>query len=403
MEQLANTPNAALNIEAAGRWPMLAFHSPTREQDYQDWALARMRSRTQIALAIASLSFVAFGLKDWWLLPAWLAQMTMTVQCFWIAPALAVTALLLQRGSPEQFRLVVALGWVLAVVPLIGLLLYSQARGQLLPYEGLLLAVLFLFFLAGLNPRSALTLTILSNAGYLLGMAWLDMEGGLLAMQFFYLSTATIMGFAGAVMYEDLHRRMYITGASLANRADTDGLTGLPNRRSLERAYTEIWRLAARQQRPLSVIYLDLDFFKQLNDELGHEAGDRVLCSVAHVLAGNARRPLDTVARLGGEEFMVLAYDLDERATEHLAEKLRQAVFMEHIAHPKSRLGPWVTVSVGAAHYFPEQRRADFRLWAAADMALQDAKQAGRNRSLFRPTTDLTPFQENRSYGHRHR
>jgi two-component system cell cycle response regulator len=153
--------------------------------------------------------------------------------------------------------------------------------------------------------------------------------------------------------------------------AATDGLTGIANRRTFEDMLTRSFSRAARSGVPMSLVMVDLDHFKALNDRHGHQAGDATLRAVARALAA-ACRPGDLVARYGGEEFAVLLPDTDESVVGLVAERFRAAVAAVDQDPP-------VTASVGAAS-FPVHAVDSTELIKAADDALYDSKRAGRNR-----------------------
>ena len=106
--------------------------------------------------------------------------------------------------------------------------------------------------------------------------------------------------------------------------AGKDHLTGLPNRLALERVFSRESERAARHKRPLAAIFLDIDFFKQYNDQFGHPSGDKVLISLAHVL-GEHTRNVDVPGRYGGEEFMILLPETDLQKALEVAERIRLA------------------------------------------------------------------------------
>ncbi len=164
----------------------------------------------------------------------------------------------------------------------------------------------------------------------------------------------------------------------LLNR--TDSLTGLANRPGFEEFLHQAWGLAIRERQSIALICVDIDHFKAYNDEYGHPAGDRCLRAVAAALNGTARRPLDHVARTGGEEFVAVLGDTAVDAAVKVAEAMRRAVEQLRVPHRGSPSGPWVTVSVGVAVARPERGSDPVRLFEAADRALYAAKNQGRNR-----------------------
>jgi diguanylate cyclase (GGDEF)-like protein len=159
-----------------------------------------------------------------------------------------------------------------------------------------------------------------------------------------------------------------------------DGLTGVPNRRHFDDTLGREWRRAARSRRPLSLLMLDIDYFKLFNDTSGHQAGDDCLRSVARALSETLQRAGDVVARYGGEEFAVLLPETDAGHALQLAEMLRAKIDSLVIVHTASPLGR-VTASIGVATIVPPPDGSGCEeLVRVADAALYDAKRMGRNR-----------------------
>ncbi|HEX9243272.1 MAG TPA: GGDEF domain-containing protein [Anaeromyxobacter sp.] len=167
----------------------------------------------------------------------------------------------------------------------------------------------------------------------------------------------------------------------LAEGAFQDALTGLYNRRHLDERLTSELAAAQRHGRALSLLLVDIDHFKQVNDAHGHLAGDEALKMVAFVLRGAVRKE-DVLARFGGEEFCVIARETPLDGALALAERIRLAVERSQFTWEGRQLGVTVsvglTVSVGAATFVPGRSERD--LLGAADRALYAAKQQGRNR-----------------------
>ncbi len=162
--------------------------------------------------------------------------------------------------------------------------------------------------------------------------------------------------------------------------ATIDPLTGLANRRVLNEAKQRELQRAARNGSMLSLVMVDVDYFKRYNDSLGHVGGDQCLREVARVLAAVALRPADVVVRYGGEEFALLLPETPAAAAASLAEELRCRIEALAIPHPTSPVADHVTVSAGVFGLVPEAAFAPDDLVRAADQALYRAKQQGRNR-----------------------
>lgn len=182
----------------------------------------------------------------------------------------------------------------------------------------------------------------------------------------------------------------------LTRMATTDTLTNVANRRYFEEFLAECWARAQAQQRALSLIIVDIDYFKPYNDRYGHQAGDRCLVEVAKALKTCTRRPNDLVARWGGEEFVVVLMDADVDAAAAAAERIRQAVAELNLVHEGSLCASHVTVSGGRASVRPSPNTSASRLLEMADAALYRAKESGRNRiyvgfdkeSIFRESAE---------------
>src|SRR5581483_5138550 len=192
------------------------------------------------------------------------------------------------------------------------------------------------------------------------------------------MASGTIL-VAAAVM-SALREQVALLLDQLAAVARSDSLTGLANRRVLEERFEAELERSARTGRALSILLLDLDWFKEFNDRFGHSAGDRALIRVAAAL-GRATRNSDVIARLGGEEFAVLAPEADEREGLRLAERLRAEVSAAFAREPLH-----LTISCGVAT-FPAHGIVSGELLHAADRARYQAKERGRNRSVvFNPS-----------------
>jgi diguanylate cyclase (GGDEF)-like protein/PAS domain S-box-containing protein len=181
----------------------------------------------------------------------------------------------------------------------------------------------------------------------------------------------------------------------LATFALQDGLTGLANRRSFDQTLDREWRRTVRDTSQLSLLLLDLDHFKQFNDEYGHQAGDDCLRSVAAATRSALSRPGDIACRYGGEELAVILSETGADGAMEIAERVRQAVEALAIPHLGNSAAPVATVSIGVATALARAggtMRMPEGLLLAADHALYRAKSEGRNRFskalLFAPSAE---------------
>ncbi|GAB5548260.1 MAG: diguanylate cyclase [Sandaracinaceae bacterium] len=185
-----------------------------------------------------------------------------------------------------------------------------------------------------------------------------------------------------------LHLKLKQQMDKLQEMAATDCLTGLMSRRSFDETLERELASARRGGRPLSLLWLDVDFLEHFNDSYGHPAGDDCLRRIAEALRAACRRQTDMVARVGGDEFAVLLPDTPNDGARIVAESVRAAVAAMRLPHRHSTVAPHVTVSVGVASVGDAEARAPEdaqALLQVADGALYLAKQRGRDRVAVAP------------------
>ncbi len=159
-----------------------------------------------------------------------------------------------------------------------------------------------------------------------------------------------------------------------------DGLTGIANRRKFNEFLDLTWNLAQRELMPISMIMMDIDHFKQYNDNYGHQEGDACLIQIAQALSEAVVRKTDFVARYGGEEFAYILSNTNLDRAVDIAEKLRLGIEALQIPHAYSSTGKIATISLGVACLIPNTNISWVALIKAADAALYRAKERGRNQ-----------------------
>ena len=163
----------------------------------------------------------------------------------------------------------------------------------------------------------------------------------------------------------------------------TDSLTGLSNRRHFDEFLANEWKRCIRSQMPITLAMIDIDFFKHLNDSLGHHAGDESLEIISGIMKQFAKRPSDVCARYGGDEFVVVYGNsaMDESLVVIL--KLMDSIRKKEIPNPESPISSSVTVSIGLATAYPGLDSTEEDIIKAADRLLYKAKDAGRDHIEF--------------------
>lgn len=200
---------------------------------------------------------------------------------------------------------------------------------------------------------------------------WQDWEISLLKQ------LATQLGIA--LQQAELYQKLVEANQQLTQLASLDGLTQVANRRRFDEYFNSEWRRSIREQKYLSLILCDVDFFKAYNDTYGHLAGDICLQQVANAIQEAIGQPADLVARYGGEEFVVILPNTTPNGAIYVAQQIRSKVWDLKIHHPKSGVSQYITLSLGVATTIPNYKSSPAELIAAADRSLYQAKAKGRN------------------------
>lgn len=190
----------------------------------------------------------------------------------------------------------------------------------------------------------------------------------------------TIMDITDRKEWETILNR---TNQTLYQQATLDSLTQVYNRRMFDLALKQEWQRLKREQLPLSLILVDIDYFKRYNDRYGHQAGDRCIYQVAQALKQVVKRPADLAARYGGEEFAVILPNTDLTGAHAVAQLIQQAIKSLKISHAASEASEWVSISIGVSSQVPHPLDSAEMLILAADQALYQAKEQGRNQIVL--------------------
>ena len=258
--------------------------------------------------------------------------------------------------------------------------LVAALGGTTILFSGLVLTVIFIYFMGGLIFYHGLAANAVVTLAYLGAGIFLRLPG----REFGYnaMSIVAVNLFCASVVYmhEKTSRARFLEAALLREMVARDGLTGIQNRRMFDQYIDRAWHQAIREGRRVAVLLIDIDCFKDYNDRYGHQAGDECLRAVALTLSRGARRPLDFVARYGGEEFAIVLYDASREYVAEVLTRIQRSIAELNILHEASRVASRLTVSIGAAFILPGSSRTPQGLIQLADEALYSAKEQGRNR-----------------------
>ncbi len=183
--------------------------------------------------------------------------------------------------------------------------------------------------------------------------------------------------------------KLYEANRSLQLQAATDGLTGILNRRGFDQVLQDEWRRHHITSAPITLVLIDVDLFKQYNDEFGHLAGDDCLRAIAGVIQFSIRRSEDFAARFGGEEFAIVVPNANAEIGASIADQIRLRIKAMGIPNPRSWIDRCVTISVGSATMTPSDAESHVDLLREADAALYRAKESGRDRAVHSAPSEL--------------
>lgn len=374
---------AALSAQREAGFRFLRFE-PALEAHFQAYYRESGRTFRLILLCLGCLTMLGTPLYNELLrAPEPFRQLTTPVLYGIQAPAfvvaIVVTAVHRWRHYADTVLVIAALIWA------VGFLL-ERAIGAIydfdIPLEFIGVLVVSIFFIARLRFRLFLPVAVLVTVFMILNEAllvrpeigeWYRIVAMMLLMS---------VAFVGGYSQEYLEREAWLERGILRHLSTHDGLTGLLNRRAAEEAIERGLRQAARAGAVFSVAMIDLDYFKRYNDAYGHASGDELLCRLADMLRGVARRPQDCIGRLGGEEFVVAWYDADPDEVVARAEALRRALASSRPRDPESGSPAQVTMSIGLVTLRPDRHTRIDSVIEAADRLLYRAKHEGRNRTV---------------------
>jgi len=267
--------------------------------------------------------------------------------------------------------------------------------------------VITVYSLSRMRLFNSIVWVNLAGLATLLTTYYLQLDYSYFSFQTFFLF-ANVIGMGIAYIIEHRERSLFLQGLLLdIDQTETeqlnlhlkrlsreDALTGLANRRYFDERLKMEWSRCLREQTPLSVILLDIDYFKQYNDHYGHQAGDHCLIQVARALKKEASRPAELVGRYGGEEFILLYPNIDAEQIKNTLFRIQERLLELNIPHAASKVESQVTASLGAATIIPVKSLNPEKLVSAADQMLYKSKENGRNGWSSTQISHVEPEQQ---------
>lgn len=351
------------------------------EAEFRAWFYTSQMQRAQVSLGLAQLLvFASVGL-DLMQSPDVAQRFAALTKLVLICPLLLVT--MWSSRKPRWRHLfphlmcasIIAVGAAFSLVNIGG-----AGFGIELRYDALVLVSVFTYFLGGLASTFA-SATGLSLLGlHIFLSATKDIGLAQMAYESLFLLAVNAVGMLSANVTEQSVREAFWRYQTMTQLSEMDALTQLLNRRGFDRQYAALWERARRERKGVAVAFIDLDFFKNVNDRYGHEAGDEALKHVARVLAHQIEPKPTLSARLGGDEFIAVWYDMERGQAELAAALIPRSVEALQIRNADAPAGV-VTVSVGLSVCNATDTSLAGDCMRRADQALYQAKQDGRNRS----------------------
>ncbi|WP_447511407.1 GGDEF domain-containing protein [Acinetobacter geminorum] len=263
----------------------------------------------------------------------------------------------------------------------------------------LLLSFLYMlgFILSGIKPLHMLYVGLSAAILVFIFLNLLNVNCDYIALGRALFGTC-ILGFSISTMLISRERSLFlnnqlaelneqilrIEASELLHLSQQDALTNISNRRTFDEMFDFFYYRAKQEKRPLAVLFIDIDFFKNYNDFYGHQMGDKVISSIAAAIK-NSIRHVDFVARYGGEEFVVLLPKTPAQGAYAVAANIYKAIERQAIPHAASLVSKHVTISLGFTVYTEGFKVNQEKLIHAADQALYRAKQLGRNQIYYQP------------------
>ena len=377
---MPNNRTQALQSQMARSDLGLRFE-PALEREFRAQWVASRAWASGFAVLSAGLLVGSFLLADWALLGRRLPTIVTVVIgiCVVLPLLIAGMAPSLATMRPHMGR-VTKWALVLSGAGFVWAFVLTRSEPGLPPYayEAGIVFTAYAYLFSMLLIRWATVLGWGYFLAYLLAQSLTGAAVIPLVYASFFLAAMNVVGMAGCYLLERFQRRAWVVHALVEQLATHDALTSVLNRRGQDASMDDLWKQAYREDQALMLVIVDIDHFKQVNDQFGHSWGDSALRAVAEAMRSASRRPLDRIARFGGDEFCGIWYGSPQR--EGLPEILREEISqrLQELAQQTGREPP--TVSIGVASVRPRHGGSRDELFKRADAALYRAKEQGRDR-----------------------
>ncbi len=364
------------------------------EKKFLNYYFKHMKEVMKQSIILGVFIYLLFGILDFLIYSDYLMQLFF-LRYIMVTPILLTGVYLLLRAKKEnQIQLLFSWLLLIAGISIIAMIIIVRDPTHRY-YSGLTVVLLFAYVAVGLRFKYALfvgwSLIVLYYWAAILFYHPID---NFIVSNTFSLIFFNIIGMISSFLFEKHQRKLFllsslveieskqleITNAKLKELSQVDPLTKLANRRYFNGFLKKEWLRAIRYKVPISLIMIDVDFFKTFNDTLGHKKGDEILARISKIFDNCTRRVGDLASRYGGEEFLLVFYGTPSEQAIKIAETIRKKILDLKIPFPKASSGETMTISLGVATTVPQKDVSCEALISAADDALYTAKRKGKNR-----------------------
>ncbi len=302
-----------------------------------------------------------------------------------------------RRLNPLFYPATCVIVFCTIVIP--SLLMMSISNLVLQNQSMVLIAFLYMlgFILSGLKPKHMLWIGSSAAIVILLSLYFLKVPCDFLMLGRTFIGSL-LLGFSISVMLSSKDRKLFLKtkiseiderilrlqASELLHLSQHDELTKVSNRRTFEEMFSYYYELACKESKAMSVLFIDIDYFKNYNDFYGHQMGDQVISAIAKMIKSSIRH-MDFIARYGGEEFVVLLPETSAQGAYAVATNIYRAIDRQMIPHEKSLVSNHVTISLGITVFNGNPKISQDSVIHTADKALYRAKQLGRNQIYYQP------------------
>ena len=279
------------------------------------------------------------------------------------------------------------------------LLMMSISNAVLQSQSMVLIAFLYMlgFILSGIEPKHMLWIGSSAAIVILLSLYFFKVSCDFLMLGRTFIGSL-LLGFSISVMLSSKERKLFLKtkiseiderilrlqASELLHLSQHDELTKVSNRRTFEEMFSYYYELACKESKAMSVLFIDIDYFKNYNDFYGHQMGDQVISAIAKMIKSSIRH-MDFIARYGGEEFVVLLPETSAQGAYAVATNIYRAIDRQMIQHEKSLVSNHVTISLGITVFNGNPKISQDSVIHTADKALYRAKQLGRHQIYYQP------------------